>query len=110
MGLEGLKSHWEPHRIGPVPLKCPCRPGWYVPAWIWVLFVESLPEYIDPFLDGMQVGTAFKGNERHEKIFKESWSHVCASDGLFASLCPANLGIAGSMLKVFLFSYSIPFW
>lgn len=78
-----------------------------VPVWLWVLG-ENIVEYVDPMLDGQQVGRSFAVSRHVDAIFRRSWEHVCSADGNFPVLCPTYLGLSRTLLLIFINSLTWP--
>lgn len=76
-------------------------------VWLWV-FADALIEFVDPTMDGQQVGAGFNTQNSVDHMFRESWKCVCTPEGLIPLLCPAYWGIARSLLIVYGFTFTIP--
>jgi len=78
-----------------------------IPAWLFA-FAEDAVEVVDPWLDGLQVGRAFTSLDNEtERVFRESWKHICAKDGAVWFMCPTYLGLPYTLLAIFVLSLTI---
>jgi len=74
-----------------------------LPISVWNYeFFNTLLEFLDPALDGSQVGDAFNLDKNLDDLYKSNWKSVCDADGCWWFICPGYWGLAWTMLIVYI--------